>query len=113
MLVTEAKAQQAADILGVELETLDTDGLGAAYREASKLCHPDSGTNNPEQWARISWAKECLTRWFEKRPKQAPTVMSEGNCRACSGTGRVDVGQRSFGKAVTLMCVMCNGSGTL
>lgn len=113
MLVTAAKAQQAADILGVELSTLGPEGLSNAYRTASKACHPDSN-NDPEQWARVSWAKDCLTRWLAKQPAKVDPDVTTGNCRACGGTGRVAVSvASSFGKATSVMCVMCNGNGNL
>lgn len=116
MIITAAKAADAAKELGVELETLNVDALTKAYRTASREHHPDAARDlyDPEKWARISWAKEVLVRWLE-RPltSEREAVKKAGDCRACGGTGRVPVKRAGFGKPMTLQCVMCNGSGSL
>lgn len=119
MIINAAKATEAAGILGVELDTLTPDLLSAAYRTKAREHHPDSADDyDPEAWARVSWAKEVLVRWIEQRPSEAKPVTeraheAKGDCRSCNGTGRVAVSKpKGFGaKPVTVMCVMCNGSG--
>lgn len=120
MIINAAKAQEAAGILGVELDTLGIDELTKAYRIKAREHHPDSADNyDAEQWARVSWAKEVLVRWVEQRFADAAMKAtggkppSKGNCRSCGGTGRVALSKpKGFGaKPTTMMCVMCNGSG--
>ena len=120
MIINAAKATEAAGILGVELETLSPDGLSRAYRTKARDHHPDSAEDyDPEAWARVSWAKEVLVRWLEHKLAHAPAKAEEpknlGDCRSCGGTGRVAVSKpKGFGaKPVTVMCVMCNGSGIM
>lgn len=112
MIITAAKATEAAKVLGVELDTLNPDTLSKAYRTLSREHHPDAARDQyePETWARISWAKEVLVRWLERLPPPE-TEFEKGDCRACAGTGRVPVKKVGFGKPMTLQCVMCNGSG--
>ena len=116
MIISAAKAAEAAKELGVELETLSPDSLSKAYRTASAKHHPDAARDlfNAEKWARVSWAKEVLVRWLERQPPlEREAVENKGDCRACGGTGRVPVKRTGFGKPMTLHCVMCNGSGAL
>jgi DnaJ-class molecular chaperone len=116
MIISRTKAQEAAEALGVSLDGLTSDAISKAYRAHAKLCHPDHhGHKNLQQWARVSWAKDCLTMWLERNP--TPTEESQdqvlGDCRACSGTGRVAVAQRGFGRPLTVVCVVCKGLGTV
>lgn len=117
MIINVAKATQAAGILGVELDTLDPDTLSRAYRTKARDHHPDSADNyDAQKWADVSWAKEVLVRWLEQKPATPVTERAHdavGDCRSCAGTGRVAVAKpKGFGaKPVTVMCVMCNGSG--
>jgi DnaJ-class molecular chaperone len=117
MIVSPAKAAEAANVLGVELDTLTEDEVKKSYRDKAKDCHPDyHGNTQLQLWARISWAKDCLSHWLASRPQQQPEVEELargelGNCRACGGDGRVKVVSSGFGKPLTMMCVMCRGSG--
>ena len=115
MIINAAKATEAAGILGVELDTLCPDELSRAYRAKARQHHPDSADSySPEAWARVSWAKEVLTRWLEQRqPVPVVVTATMGDCRSCAGTGRIPITKRKgFGaKPITVMCVMCNGSG--
>lgn len=110
MIINAAKAAEAASILGVELNGLTPKSMNDAYRAKSKLCHPDTH-DDPEQWARVSWAKECLLRWLENVPATEEPTIGAGNCRACSGKGRIPIPGKGFGKPMTMQCVMCGGSG--
>lgn len=112
MIINAAKANDAAVILGVELASLTPEVMKTAYRTKAKDCHPDSH-DNPEQWARVSWAKECLERWLQSVPASAVAVAgpTERSCRACGGVGRIPIAGKGFGKPMTMQCVMCNGSG--
>lgn len=111
MLVTSAKAKEAAEILGVSLDGLTPIIVRAAYRSKAKECHPDKhGTTKLEQWSRISWAKEVLTRWLEKQPELTPPV-ALGDCAACEGTGRIKLRSSNFNSSLSVFCAMCGGSG--
>lgn len=114
MIINAAKAAQAAGILGVELNGLAPDALSKAYRTKARDHHPDSADDyDAQKWADVSWAKEVLVRWLEQTPPPEKPTVPVGSCRACNGTGRVAVSKpKGFGaKPVTVMCVMCNGSG--
>lgn len=114
MIISAAKAQCAAGVLGVELEGLTPDILSKAYRQKAKVCHPDHhGTKELALWSRVSWANDCLKFWLKQRPPE-PVVgeIAENACRACSGVGRVPVGT-GFRKLLTIQCVMCRGLGTI
>lgn len=120
MIINTAKATEAAKILDVELDALTLDGLTKAYRTKARDHHPDSADKyDAEAWARTSWAKEVLVRWIEqgfaKTAVASGSVENLGSCRSCGGTGRVAVTKpRGFGqRPVTMMCVMCNGSGEM
>lgn len=118
MIISSARAMEAAELLDVPLEGLRASKVKDAFRAKAKDCHPDHhGTEKLQQWARISWAKEALLHWVAKHPPSAPEeeslVSSRGDCRACDGTGRVKVVQRGFGKPLTMSCVICRGMGTV
>jgi DnaJ-class molecular chaperone len=117
MIVSAAKAIEAAEVLGVELERLTPSALKRAYRTKTKDCHPDHhGNARLQEWARVSWAKECLGFWLEKHPsaqEEAPEIQGTGDCRACNGTGRVVMAKRGWGAALTAWCVVCDGLGTV
>lgn len=116
MIVNAAKAQQAAEVLGVELNGLTPSILGRAYKNKAKECHPDRhGSERLKQWAGVSWANECLKHWLERTPPvEAQELVKTGDCRACNGTGRVEAAPPSgFGKPVTMQCVMCEGHGSM
>jgi DnaJ-class molecular chaperone len=118
MIISAAKAHEAAEVLGVELTGLTPRALGQAYRSKAKDCHPDHhGSTQLGLWARVSWAKECLERWVAAHPKDPPVeaaVALRGGCRACDGTGRVTVPQaKRFGPPLTMSCVICRGLGTV
>lgn len=110
MIISAAKAVEAAGVLGIELAGLTPDALGKAYRNKTKECHPDRhGTTRLDLWARVSWAKECLERWLEQHPPEEQPDVAIGDCRACGGTGRVKFGN-GFVKAI-MWCIMCDGTG--
>ncbi len=117
MIITIAKAREAADVLALDLLGLTTDKVKSAYRTHAKACHPDHhGARELQRWSRVSWAYEVLKHWAAQNPieENIPDEgLSEGNCRACAGTGRVAVRRGGFTKPLTMMCVMCRGMGEL
>lgn len=118
MIISVAKANEAADALGVGLDTLTPDVLSKAYRSKAKECHPDHhGNSKLATWAKVDWAKGCLTLWLEQHPVQdlvnGEEVLVPGDCRACGGTGRVKIVGRRFGAPLTMACVLCKGLGTI
>lgn len=118
MIISAQKANEAAEVLGIELTCLTKKVLGSAYRAKAMECHPDHhGTAKLQQWARVSWAREALRIWIEKHPpvEQPKDITKTGDCRACEGTGRVKVVRQrgSFGKPLTMACVICKGLGTV
>lgn len=115
-MIFAAKASEAAKVLEVELNGLTSDTVRKAYRNKVKECHPDHhGNAKLQMWSQVSWAKEVLDRWLVQNPEPSPSteIAGTGNCRACEGTGRVRLSTGSFGKPLTMMCVLCNGSGSL
>lgn len=113
MIINAAKAREAAEVLGVGLDGLTLTALTQAYRKAAKGCHPDHhGSEKIKEWARVSWARECLKHWLEKAPTEPTPDVVEDACRACGGKGRVPVRKTAgFGSPLTVLCLMCNGSG--
>lgn len=111
MIISPAKAADAASVLGVSLEDLSADKLSTAYRSLAKEGHPDA-QGDRELWARISWAKECLTHWLAKQPKPEDQAQSGVKCRICGGSGRVQAGRANrFGMVLTMQCTSCRGLG--
>lgn len=118
MIVSAAKASEAADVLGVELTGLTPDALGKAYKLKAKECHPDHhGSDKLQQWARVSWANDCLKFWIKKHPpvvSEEQEIVLTGDCRACKGTGRVEIKRTvGFNKPMTMACIICRGSGSV
>lgn len=115
MIVSAAKAQEAAEVLEVELNGLTSTILSKAYKGKAKECHPDHHQSDKlQQWARVSWAKDCLTNWLARNPTPThePEVLA-GDCRACAGSGRVNARRAGFGTPLTMSCVVCKGLGTV
>lgn len=117
MLVGITKAQEAASVLELKLLGADEADVKRAYRTAAKTCHPDHhGKEKLQQWSRVSWAYEVLKHWLRQNPPEDNRLdeqLAAGDCRACGGTGRVDVRKTNFGTALKMQCVMCRGLGTL
>lgn len=114
MLITAAKASEAAEVLAVTLDGLTAKAVSDAYRTKAKSCHPDKhGNSQLALWAKVSWAKEVLERWVVTAPTEQPGLSAEGDCRCCGGSGRVAVRSSGFGRPMTMLCVMCNGSGEM
>lgn len=106
-------------MLGVELKGLTAKSVSTAYRNKAKDCHPDQhGSAKLQDWARISWANECLKAWVEKHPPEVASdttalALDGPPCRACGGTGRIPINGGSFGRPLTMQCVMCRGMGVV
>ncbi len=114
MIISAAKAAEAASVLEVELNSLTSSALTSAYRNKTKECHPDHhGNAKLDQWARVSWARECLKKWLAMQPA-AENPFVENGCRACNGSGRVAVTRTSgFAAPLSMVCVLCKGTGEL
>lgn len=113
MLITAAKASEAAEVLAVDLEGLTAKIVSDVYRTKAKDCHPDKhGTTQLQLWSRVSWAKEVLERWLKSRPAQ-DVPLPVNACRACDGQGRVPIKSTGFGKPMTMICILCNGGGEI
>lgn len=116
MIVSSAKAIEAASVLGVDLAVLDSAGLRAAYRAKARDCHPDHhGNAKLEEWSRVSWAKEVLGYWLARRPQPVSeaTDLTGPPCPRCRGVGRLPIVSRGFGKPLTVQCATCKGLGTI
>lgn len=113
MLVNRAKAEEAAEILGLaplDHHVVNVDRVKAAYKEMAKTAHPDAG-GSAEAFARVDWAKHALIAWLGKNPAREPEMPVKGDpCPVCTGTGRVKV-QNGFKSALTRLCQMCQGTG--
>lgn len=114
-MISLAKATEAAEVLAVQLDGLSADAINKAFRSKAKECHPDHhGNEHIQQWSRVSWAKEVLTRWVERNPPTFASdadVVLKGDCRVCDGSGRVRYGT-GFSK-MTMQCVYCRGEGSV
>ena len=113
MIITRAKAEEAASVFGFKLDgILAEDLIIAAYRTEAKKAHPDAG-GSPEAFARVDWAKHALLAWIEQEGAQieAPTLQKQ-KCHKCSGLGftQAHVG---FRKGARRVCTRCHGSGDL
>lgn len=119
MRVSAAKANEAAEVLAVELNSLTVSILARAYRSKAKECHPDHhGSEKLQMWARVSWACECLKNWLEHtqpvKEAEGTDIQVTGDCRACNGSGRVRLRKTAgFSPSLTIICILCNGAGTL
>lgn len=102
------KVIAACETLGVELDGLTAESIGAAFRAASKDCHPDSQSPDELRWVEISDAKTILETWLSLN--RATTA--KGNCRACAGMGYTQ-SRNGFALGPRKMCVLCSGSGNL
>lgn len=113
MLVNRAKAEEAAEILGLyplEHHVVNVERVNAAYKEKVKVAHPDAG-GSAEAFARVDWAKHALIAWLGKNPARQPEMPVKGDsCPVCAGTGRVK-SQNGFKSALTRMCLQCQGTG--
>jgi DnaJ-class molecular chaperone len=108
MIINSAIAARAAEDLDLELNHADADKVVAAYRAASKTCHPDSGTYDAKRWHEISVAKDTLLEWFKRKAAaMEPVRLGAGDCRACGGTGRI----RRGNSLLQMMCMLCYGTG--
>lgn len=112
MYVNAAKATEACEVLAIDLEGLTAEGLKAAYRDAAKANHPDTGEYDAAKWAKIGWSKDVLERWLVLRAQanspETPGV--RGDCRACAGKGFIQR-RNGFNFGPRMMCVMCGGTG--
>lgn len=115
MIVSVAKAQEAAEVLGITtLDGLTTETVNRAFRDKAKGCHPDHhGITQLEQWSKVSWAKEVLCGWVEKHPPEQTEINDGETCRNCQGEGRIKVRSSGFGKPLTVQCSICRGNGTI
>ena len=116
MIVSAAKAAEAAGVLEVELDGLTSSAITSAYRAKARDCHPDHhGNAKLEEWSRVSWAKEVLGYWLAKRPQPVSEAvdLTDPPCAACGGVGRLPIVSRGFGKPLTVQCATCKGLGTI
>lgn len=114
MLVNRAKAEEAAEALGLSVYMtdggLDDVTVKLAYKEKAKVTHPDAG-GSPEAFARVDWAKHVLLAWLAKRPSATPAMPVKGeNCPACQGLGTVWQ-LTGFKRGMKRMCGQCSGTG--
>lgn len=109
MIVTRAKAEEAALLLGLSLDGLTGDAIGPAYRTAAKDTHPDAG-GKPEDFARVDWAKHALLEWLKKpEASRAPRHVSRP-CDNCKGKGFIQTMQ-GFKMGPRKQCQPCRGTG--
>lgn len=113
MLVNRAKAEEAAEILGlapIKHHVLNVDAVKAAYKELAKTTHPDAG-GSVEAFARVDWAKHALIAWLGRNPAKLNDMPVKGDpCPVCGGAGRVRM-QNGFKSALTRLCQHCQGTG--
>ena len=105
---SKAKAEHAAEVMGVSLDGLTSAILGAAYKELIKIHHPDAGGEH-EDFIRLQHAKKELVSWLDglSRHGSGSTSSSSGalSCKRCGGKGFVRV-TRGF-TSTTIKCLSC------
>ena len=105
MLTSKAKAEEAAQALGLSLDDLTSQTLGAAYKEQAKLHHPDSETGSHEGFQRVIQAKGVLLAWLEQRRVSGGSAAALTDCPDCQGKGYVRV-TRGF-QTLSMRCRRC------
>jgi DnaJ-class molecular chaperone len=108
MIISRAKAEEAAGILHVMLDGLTPELLKGAYRDEAKETHPDAG-GSAEAFARVDWAKCALEAWLEKAEQTAP-VHKQENCTLCDGKGYV-IQRKGLSGGLRRQCGRCRGTG--
>lgn len=87
--VTRDVAEKAAELFGLQLDTLTEIGLTKAFRFAIRAAHPDTGAK-PEEAAELiqtaRGARTVLLRWLAEQP--------DDDCPQCDGSGWVNAGMR-------------------
>lgn len=108
MIVTRAKAEEAAGVLLLDLnDNVQDYNVVAAYRYLARKAHPDMPGGNVEAFARVDWAKQVLLAWLAR--DTSVVQLRKEDCTNCLGTGRVKI-MHGF-KTMQVLCGMCKGSG--
>lgn len=84
--VTRSAAERAAAELGVSLDGLTRQQVGAAFRRRIAATHPDAGgaaLDAPECIRRAQEARKALCEWLDALP--------DDHCSTCRGSGYVRV----------------------
>lgn len=106
MRVKRTLAQDAARVLGVELEGLSVEQLRLAYRAKAKAAHPDAG-GDPDDFLKLGHARDILARWVADPPPPPKPELEP--CMSCSGKGFI-LRQRGW-RGLRSQCPMCKGRG--
>jgi hypothetical protein len=105
---SKAKAEHAAEVMGVSLDGLTSAILGAAYKDKVKIHHPDMG-GDPTDFVSLQRAKKELVEWLDGLSGygSAATFSSSASssCGRCGGKGYVKV-TRGF-STTTIKCLSC------
>ena len=111
MIITRAKAEEAAAIFGFDISSglLDEQQVIAAYRTEARAAHPDGG-GSPEAFARVDWAKHVLIEWLKKRDGAVAAPRQAKRCASCDGKGFVQK-HLGFKRGARIQCVSCAGTG--
>lgn len=111
MIVTRAKAEEAAAIFGFDISSglLDEQQIIAAYRTEARKVHPDAG-GTAEAFARVDWAKHVLVAWLQKRDGPKHEELSLKKCPNCDGRGFIQK-HMGFKKGARVQCLRCAGTG--
>lgn len=107
MIVSRAKAEEAAGVLLVSLATASDIAVNYAYKDMAKITHPDMPGGSVEAFARVDWAKQVLLAWLQR--DTAPVPIRPSVCTNCKGSGRVKMVHGI--KTYTVVCGICRGSG--
>lgn len=102
-------AYQDHDIpVGGSVDLATEELVNKAYRQASRMVHPDAG-GDAETFARVDRAKHVLLGWLARQPETVDAALG-GLCTDCNGTGHVKM-QRAWGPALRKQCPRCRGTG--
>ena len=108
---SKAKAEHAAEVIGVSLDGLTSAVLGAAYKELIKVHHPDVGGEH-EDFIRLQHAKKELVSWLDGLSGHGSGSTSSSSpvsgcerCERCGGKGYIRV-TRGF-SSTTIKCLSC------
>lgn len=126
MLISRAKAEEAANILVTAVEkSVDTEALellrsrtldiwnegqvSNIYKVAARATHPDAG-GTAEAFARVDWAKHVLLKWIAQDNSARPPEHKTRKCGNCNGAGYIQT-MIGFKMGPRKQCQPCRGTG--
>lgn len=107
--VSRQAATNAAETLGLDLDTATVEQVAVAYRYAAQDAHPDKGGSS-EAFMRVKRAEDTLKQYLKNPPKdRIPEADCTEDCMRCSGKGFI-IQQRGW-RSMRVQCPDCRGRG--